>query len=61
MTSMDRAAYVPFLIGLVLLAVVYGVGLPLQWDNGALGVGCVIACVAAAVVRGQMAGHYRRR
>jgi hypothetical protein len=61
MTPMDRATYVPFLIGLVLLAVVYYVGVPLHWDNGALGVGCLVACVTAAVVRSQMAGYYRRR
>jgi hypothetical protein len=36
-------------------------GLPLHWDNGVLGVGCLVACVTAAVVRSQMAGHYRLR
>jgi hypothetical protein len=26
-----------------------------------IGVGCLMACVTAAVVRSQMAGYYRRR
>jgi hypothetical protein len=61
MSAVSRAVVVPFALGVALLAIIYGVGLPLHWSNGALGVGCLIACVTAAVVRGQMAGHYRRR
>jgi hypothetical protein len=52
---------VPWIVGFTLIALVYTLGLSLGWSNGALGVGGLIACVAGALVRGQMAGHFTRR
>jgi hypothetical protein len=52
---MSRATLIPLVVGGVLLALTYGLGLGLGWSNGAMGVGAVITCVAAAVTRAMLA------
>ena len=55
MIAVGRATSIPIALGAVLLALTYGLGLGLDWSNGATGIGAVITCVAVAVTRTTLA------
>ena len=55
MIAVGRATSIPIALGVVLLALTYGLGLGLDWSNGAMGIGAVITCVAVAVTRTTLA------
>jgi hypothetical protein len=59
--AVGRATWIPIALGVVLLALTYGLGLGLDWSNGAIGMGAVITCVTVAVTRTTLAHNHALR